>query len=107
MTDEFLAANRARKKRAKWWREHIVLAYAVAIGIVMVVLLGVFAILEVPEWLAKLGVSPSGVELVAGTMWVWVGVWAIRKATDLTSVIAGVLCLLGGILALGRAFAIL
>jgi hypothetical protein len=72
-----------------------------------VALLGVFAILEVPEWLAKLGVGPSGVELVAGTMWVWIGVWALRKPDDLSSVIAGALSLLGGILAIGRAFAIL
>jgi hypothetical protein len=105
--DEFLTANRTRKKRAKWWREHIVLAYAVAIGIVMAVLLGVFAIVQVPGWLAKLGVGPSGVELVAGTIWVWIGVWVIRKASDLSSAIAGVLSLLGGILAIGRAFAIL
>lgn len=107
MTDEFLAANQTRKRRAKWWREHMVLTYAVAIGIVMVALLGMFAIVRVPAWLAKLGVGPSGVELVAGTIWVWIGAGAIRKPSDLVSVIAGGLLLLGGILAIGRAFAIL
>lgn len=81
--------------------------YADAVGIVMVTLLGVFAIVQVPGWLAKLGVGPSGVELVAGTIWVLIATGALRKPSDLISVIAGVLCLVGGILAIGRAFAIL
>lgn len=80
--DEFRAAKLARKKRTKWWREHIVLAYAVAIGISVVSLVAMLAIFELPAELKALGVSPSVVKLVAGTMWCGLGVWLIRANRD-------------------------
>ena len=39
MADAFTAANTARKRRIRWWREHIALAYVVVIGSFVVVTL--------------------------------------------------------------------
>ena len=110
MADPFTAANRARKRRTKWWREHIPLAYVV-VASAFAVLYVCFAVIDrkLPSWLAALGVSPSGVRLLLGTAYCGVGVWGLRtqRGTGGSGIWALLysLCLLGGILLVAKAFA--
>jgi len=109
MTDSFSAAKLARKRRTKWWRQHIAFAYVILIGAFAVIYLGVALIgRRAPGWLAALGVSPSGVNLLLGTAWCGLGVWGIRseKGNGAGWILLYVLCLLGGILTLSKAFAL-
>ena len=65
--DEFHTKKRARKKRAKWWGDHIVLAYALITGIFAFVYVGIYTVdRHLPAWLASLGVTPSGNLLDSG-----------------------------------------
>lgn len=108
--DEFHSTKLARKKRKQWWGEHIVLAYVVLTGTFVLIYVGMHAIdKHLPSWLGSLGVTPSGVNLIVGTLWFAVGVWGIRtqRESGLGWLVLYVLCLLSGILMLGRAFAIL
>lgn len=108
MADSFTAANLARKRRTKWWREHNVLAHAVVIGTLLAGYL-IFGLLirGVPRWLGALGVSPSGISLLLGTAWCGLGVWGIRtqRAYGMGLILMYALCLLSGLLALAKAFA--
>jgi hypothetical protein len=81
------------------------LAYAVAIGIFVVGCLGILAIVKLPGWLARFGVSLSGVALIGGTTSCALGAWIIRAERSLSSVVIGSLSFLSGIIPLGRAFA--
>jgi len=108
MTDSFSAAKLARKRRTKWWRQHIAFAYVILIGAFVVIYLEVALIgRRAPGWLAALGVSPSGVNLLLGTAWCGLGVWGIRsgKGNGAGWFLLYVLCLLGGIFTLAKAFA--
>jgi len=108
--DEFHSTKLARKKRTKWWGEHIVLAYVVVTGSLAVIFLGIHSIdKHLPGWLASLGVTPSGVYLILGTLWCAAGVWGIRmwKEIGFSWLVLNVWCLLTGIVMLGRAFTIL
>lgn len=110
MTDSFKTAKLARKRRAKWWSQHIPLAYATLIGFFVVICLGLaFIDRRMPGWLIALGVSPSGVNLLLGTVSCGLGIWGIRarKGYGTGWVVIFVLCLLGGILTLAKAFAFL
>ena len=62
---------------------------------------------RLPRWLIALGVSPSGVNLLLGTVWCALGIWGIRtgKGYGMGWIVIFVLCLLGGILTLAKAFA--
>jgi uncharacterized membrane protein YfcA len=81
MADAFTAANTARKRRIRWWREHIALAYVVVIGSFVVVALIVhFINRSLPRWLTAIGVSPSGVNLLLGILWCAVGAWAFARS---------------------------
>ena len=104
MSDPFIAAQRKRKRWTKWWRKHIVLANVVVIGSLIVLYLIVFAIDQVPGWVVRLGVGPSGVALVAGTISCGFGVVGMLPPRNVASVLAGALCLMGGIVALARGF---
>jgi len=104
MTDPFIEAQRKRKRRTRYWREHIVLAYAVVIGIMMVFYSLIFVVNRTPVWLMQLGVGPSGVWLVSGTISCGFGVLGLRHPRTTTSTIAGVFCLVVGAIALARAF---
>jgi hypothetical protein len=105
MADAFTAANTARKRRIRWWREHIALAYVVVIGSFVVVALIVhFINRSLPRWLTAIGVSPLGVNLLLGTLWCAVGAWGIRTQRGTAPLLLlNALCLLGGILLLARA----
>lgn len=108
MTDAFRAAKLARKKRTKWWREHVPLAYLTLTGSFVVIYLGMALVnRHVPGWLTALGVSPSGVNLLLGTVSCGFGIWGIRarKGMGTAWVVLFVLCLLEGILTLAKAFA--
>lgn len=107
MSDPFIAAQHKRKRRTKWWREHIVLAYVVVIGGLIAFYLVVFALDQLPKWLVKLGVGPSGVSLVAGTISCGFGVLGMLPPRSTASVLAGALCLMGGVVALARGFGLL
>ena len=63
---------------------------------------------DLVPYLAALGVSPSGVNLLLGTAWWGLGVWGIRseKGNGAGWILLYVLCLLGGILTLSKAFAL-
>jgi len=52
----------------------------------------------------RLGVGPSGVALVAGTISCGFGVVGMLPPRNVASVLAGALCLMGGIVALARGF---
>ena len=107
--DEFHSKKLAGKKRTKWWGDHVALAYVVLTGIFAFIYLVVGAIdRRLPGWLASLGVTPSGVELIMGTLWCAVGVWGIRKNKEfgLGWPFLYVLCVISGMLMLGRTFAI-
>jgi hypothetical protein len=76
MTDPFKAAKLVRKRRTKWWREHIAFAYIVVTSSFALVFFSVRLIdRRLPEWLTALGVSPSGVNLIIGTAWFGLGLW--------------------------------
>jgi hypothetical protein len=122
MNDVFRAAQLARKKRIKWWREHSLLAHAVVIGTLLVAYIGFALVIRgVPKpsffalfsdgpwgkWLAALGVTPSGINLLLGTAWCGLGVWGIRtqRAYGLGLILMYALCLLSGMLTLAKAFA--
>ncbi len=107
--DEFHATRLARKKRRKWWGNHVVLAYVALSGIFASIYVAIAEIYKhLPSGLASIGVTPSGVQLLMGTLSCAVGVWGIRKQKEygLGWLIVDVLCLLSGMLMLGRAFAI-
>lgn len=108
MTDSFRTVKLTRKKRAKWWSQHIPLAYVAVIGVFVLIYLGVaFIDRRLPRWLIALGVSPSGVNLLLGTVSCGLGVWGIRARKGLGGgwLFIFVLCLVGGILTLAKAFA--
>jgi len=108
MTDaSFRAAKLARKKRAKWWSEHIPLAYATLTAAFILIYVCVrFVDQRIPRWLRALGVSPSGVSLITGTVSCGFGIWGLRAMKDKGAawVVIYSLCLLGGILSLAKAF---
>src|SRR5215469_6362679 len=107
MTDSFRAAKLARKRRQKWWSRHIPLAYAVLISLVLAIYLGVgFVNRHMTGWLTTLGVSPSEVNLVIGTVSCGLGIWGIRSKRGLGTGWALIFawCLLSGIVALAKAF---
>jgi len=106
MTTPFGAAKLERKRRTKWWREHAALAYIILAASSALLFLCVrFIDRRLPEWLASLGVSPPGVNLIFGTAWCGLGLWGIRtKGNGTAQIIASVLCLLGGVLTLAKAF---
>ncbi len=107
MTDSFRAAKLARKKRQKWWSHHIPLAYAVLISVFLAIYVS-FAFVDrhVTSWLTTLGVSPSGMNLVLGTVSCGLGIWGIRSRRDFGTVWVVIFawCLLSGIVALAKAF---
>ena len=108
MADSFRTAKSARKRRTKWWGQHLLLAYGTLIASFIVIYLGVaFVDRRTPGWLTALGVSPSGVKLILGTVACGFGIWGVRarrgKGTGWLVLYA--LCLLGGILTLAKAFA--
>ena len=109
MMDEFHSKKLARKKRARWWGDHGLLAYAVLTGIFAFIYFAIAAFYRhLPSWLTSLGVTPSGVELIIGTLLCALGVWGIPKQKKYGPgwLIQFVLCLLSGVLMLGRAFGI-
>jgi hypothetical protein len=95
----------ARKQRAKWWSRYIPLAYVTVIGLFVLIYLGVaFVDRRLPRWLTAIGISPSGVDLLLGTLWCAVGVWGIRtQRGEAPFLFLNALCLIGGILLLARA----
>jgi hypothetical protein len=106
MTDPFKAAKLARKRRTKWWREHIALAYIVVTSSFALVFFSVRLVdRKLPGCLTALGVTPSGVDLIIGTAWCGLGLWGIRaKGNGVGLIVVYGLCLLGGLLTLAKAF---
>jgi hypothetical protein len=113
MTDSFRTAKVARKRRAKFWREHIPLAYATAAASFAVVYFAVTVVFRrLPTWLAHLGASPSVVNLLVGTGCCGLGILGLRDKSNRSRygtvwLLIFVLCLLSGILTLAKAFAFL
>ncbi len=108
MTDTFRAAKLARNKRTRFWRDHIQLAYATVLAAFVLIYLGVsFVSHRIPTLLTALGVSPSGVNLIVGTISCGFGVWGIRKRKELGAAwsVIFLLCLVGGMLSIAKAFA--
>jgi hypothetical protein len=106
MTDSFRAAKLVRKKQQKWWSHHIPLAYAVLTSLFLLVYLSVaFVDRHVTGWLTTLGVSPSGVNLLIGTVSCCLGIWGIRSRRGLGTawVVIFAWCLLSGIVTLAKA----
>jgi hypothetical protein len=109
MPDPFRAANLARKRRTKWWREHIPLAYLTVLSVWTLLFLSVCLIdRRLPRWLTAFGVSPSGVNLLIGTAWCGRGVWGIcPKGNGTALTLLHMLCLMGGLLTLAKALGFL
>jgi hypothetical protein len=61
---------------------------------------------HIPQWLTALGVSPSGVSLITGTLSCGFGIWGLRtmKGKGAAWAVIYALCLFGGVLSLARAF---
>lgn len=107
MTDSFRTAKLARKRRQRWWSHHIPLAYAVLISVFLAIYLGVgFVNRHIAGWLTSLGVSPSELNLLIGTVSCGLGIWGIRSRQGLGRawVLIFVWCLLSGIVTLAKAF---
>lgn len=108
ISDAFRAARRERKRRAKWWSQHIPLAYITIISLFALFYFGVaFIDGRLPGWLHALGFSPAEVNLLLGTLSCGFGIWTIRSWRDLGGawLVIGALCSLSGILTLAKAFA--
>lgn len=108
MPDSFRTAKLVRKQRVKWWSQHIPLAYVTVIGLFVLIYLPVaFIERRVPRWLNNVGVTPSGVNLLLGTVWCGLGFWGVRARKDLGAgwLVISVLYLIGGLLTLAKAFA--
>jgi len=106
MTDSLRAAKLVRKKRQEWWSHHIPLAYAVVSSLFLLVYLGVaFVDRHVTGWLTTVGVSPSGVNLLIGSVSCGLGIWGIRSRRGLGTawVVIFAWCLLSGIVTLAKA----
>jgi hypothetical protein len=105
MADSLRSPTLARKRRARWWRKHIPLAYVLLLGAFTLVFLGVRLIdRKLPGWLTALGVSPSGMNLLIGTAWCGLGVLGLsRKGKQVRPTLVYSLCLLGGVLTLAKA----
>lgn len=94
----------------KWWSQHIPLAYVTVISLFVLIYLPVAFIEDrLPQWLISVGVSPSGVNLLLGTVWCGLGIWGVRANKDLGAgwLLISVLCLIGGLLTLAKAFAVI
>jgi cell division protein FtsW (lipid II flippase) len=110
MADAFRTARLIRKKRTKWWRDHIPLAYAVLIAsLVTFYIAAAFVDHSMPRWLRNIGVTPSGLYLLVGTGYCALGIWGLREARARRTwwIVLYVLCLLGGGLNLLRAFGLI
>jgi hypothetical protein len=108
--DEFRAARLKRKRQSKWWRNHIPLAYATSIGILaLLYFVSTFVFRNFPIVLRRLGVTPSGVNLLMGTVSLALGIWGLRRNRDFGMgwVFIYVLCVAGGILNMLKAFGFL
>jgi hypothetical protein len=107
MNSSFRDAKLARKRRTKWWRGHIPLVYAtIAVAFIVIGRCVGFVDQHIPQWLKTLGVSPSAVSLITGTLSCGFGIWGLRtmKGQVTAWVVIYALCLLGGILSLAKAF---
>ena len=110
MMAEYRAKKSARKKRQKWWREHIVLAYVVSAALIVSIYLTIDLIFEkTPKWLAMLGVTPSGISLITGTLFCAIAASGLRRWRELKGgwLFLYVLCGLQGCVALARALSLL
>jgi len=108
--DEFRAARLKRKRQSRWWRTHIPLAYATLIGVfALLYFVSAFIFRNVPVLLRRLGVTPSGVSLLLGTVSLGLGIWGLRRNRDFGMgwVFIYVLCVAGGILNILKAFGLL
>jgi hypothetical protein len=87
-------------------RAHRALAYVVVIGMfVLIPLIVHFTDRGLPRGLTAIGISPSGVSLLLGTMWCAVGAWGIRtQRINPPWLILNALCLLLRPFLLARAF---
>jgi len=107
MTGDLRTARLLRKRRTKWWREHIVLAYAVVGTFFVAAYLAVgFANRNLPRLLSAVGMTPSGVNFVLGVVYCGLGIWGLRDRTlrGTAWILLYALCLLGGVLTLLKAF---
>ena len=108
--DEFRAARVKRKRQSRWWREHIPLAYATLIGI-FALLYFIMAVLfrGAPILLRRVGVTPSGISLLLGSVSLGVGIWGLRRNRNFGMgwIFIYVLCVVGGLLNVLKAFGFL
>ena len=107
MTDDFRTVRLLRKRRTKWWREHILLAYVVAATFFLATYLAAgLANRNLPRLLSAVGMTPSGVNFVLGVVYCGLGIWGLRDRTlrGTAWVLLYALCFLGGILTLLKAF---
>lgn len=108
MEKAFMAAKRASRRRTKWWRHHIALAYAAIIAAYLLAYLGIAVVgHQAPRILTALGASPSAVNLITGALSCAVGAWGIRQRISTVWTILFALCFLGGVLSLAKALAFL
>ncbi len=106
--EEYRAVKLARKTATKRWGQHSFFSYVVAIAIIGAIYLLVYLVLEgTPKWLSALGVPPSGIFLVMGTVFCGLGVSGLRRWRELNGgwLILYILCTLQGVVALARALA--
>jgi hypothetical protein len=79
-TDDFGTARLLRKKRQKWWRGHIPLAYAVAGSVFLAIyLIATVGYRCLPKLLTALGMTPSGIDFVFGVIYCALGIWGLQN----------------------------
>jgi hypothetical protein len=108
--DEFRAARLQRKRQGRWWREHIPLAYTALAGIfALLYFTSALVFRGLPILLRRLGVTPSGVSLILGTVSLGLGIWGLRRnrSFGMGWVFIYVLCVVAGVLNILKAFGFL
>jgi protein-S-isoprenylcysteine O-methyltransferase Ste14 len=108
--DKFRAARLRRKRQTKWWREHIPLAYVVLTGTFALFYFSIaFIFGSAPAWLRRLGVTPSGVSLLFGTVSLAIGIWGLKRNRNygIGWVFIYLLCVAGGVLNIAKALGFL
>lgn len=100
--EQFRTAKLKTKRRMRWWRSHIPLAYAVVATIFAVMYVAAMLIDRNAEHrLRSIGVSPAARNLMFGVAYCALGIWGLKRGSKGMgwSVLYG-LCLAGGIFSL-------
>ena len=98
--EQFRTARLSRKRRVRWWRSHVPLAYAVVTTIfAMTYVVAMLVDRNAEHWLRSIGLTPAELNLVFGVAYCTLGIWGLKRGHKGIgwAVLYG-LCLASGIL---------